>query len=66
MKPLLTYYQLLENHLDVELSEVDSDVPLSQYELSLYSLLGDRMQSKEIMELLVIFSTGIKKLVWCI
>lgn len=66
MKPLLTYYQLLENHLDVELSEVDSDVSLSQYELSLYSLLGDWMQSKEIMELLVIFSTGIKKLVWCI
>lgn len=49
-KSLLSHYQLLENHLNVELPEVDEDVPLSQYERSLYSLLGYRVRSKEMME----------------
>lgn len=49
-KTLLQNYQLLENHLDVEMPEVKDDVPLSRYELSLYSLLGYRVRSKEMME----------------
>lgn len=46
-KDLLKYYRLLENHLDVELPELDDDTPLSKYELTLYSLLGYRARSKE-------------------
>jgi len=46
-KLLLQYYRLLENHLDVDLPELDDDTKLSKYELSLYSLLGYRARSKE-------------------
>ena len=49
-KELLKNYRLLENHLDVELPSIDDDTPLSRYELSLYSLLGYRARSKEMME----------------
>lgn len=49
-KSLLSHYLLLQNHLNVELPEVSDDVPLSQYERSLYSLLGYRVRSKEMME----------------
>lgn len=48
-KELLKNYRLLENHLDVELPSIDDDTPLSRYELSLYSLLGYRARSKEMM-----------------
>lgn len=49
-KSLLSHYQLLESHLNVDMPEVHDDVPLSQYERSLYSLLGYRVRSKEMME----------------
>lgn len=48
-KELLKNYRLLENHLDVELPSIDDDTPLSRYELSLYSLLGYRARSKEML-----------------
>lgn len=44
---LLKNYRLLENHIDVEMPKLDEDTPLSKYELSLYSLLGYRARSKE-------------------
>lgn len=49
-KSLLRHYRLLENHLNIEVPTVDEDVPLSKYEISLYSLLGYRVRSKEMME----------------
>lgn len=48
-KDLLKNYRLLENHLDVKLPELDDDTPLSKYELTLYSLLGYRARSKEML-----------------
>lgn len=48
-KELLKNYRLLENHLDVALPEIDDDTPLSRYELSLFSLLGYRARSKEML-----------------
>jgi len=49
VKVLLINYKYLENHLNVELPKLDDDVKLSKYELSLYSLLGYRARSKELM-----------------
>ena len=46
-KLLLQNYRLLESHIDVELPKLEDDVPLSKSELSLYSLLGYRARSKE-------------------
>lgn len=46
-KELFKNYRLLENHTDIELPRMEDDVPLSKYELSLYSLLGYRARSKE-------------------
>ncbi|AYM03585.1 hypothetical protein D8911_11545 [Levilactobacillus brevis] len=48
-KELLKNYRFLENHLDVALPKIDDDTPLSQYELSLISLLGYRARSKEML-----------------
>lgn len=49
VKNLLQNYKLLENHLNVSLPTLEDDVQLSKYELSLYSLLGYRARSKEMM-----------------
>lgn len=49
VKILLVNYKYLENHLNVELPQLEDDVKLSRYELSLYSLLGYRARSKELM-----------------
>lgn len=49
VKVLLINYKYLENHLNVELPRLEDDVKLSNYELSLYSLLGYRARSKELM-----------------
>lgn len=50
VKVLLVNYKYLENHLNVELPELEDDMKLSKYELSLYSLLGYRARSKELMK----------------
>lgn len=50
VKVLLINYKYLENHLNVELPQLEDDIKLSKYELSLYSLLGYRARSKELME----------------
>lgn len=49
-KHLLKNYRLLENHANVEIPTLKDDVPLSKYELSLYSLLGYRARSKEMIQ----------------
>ncbi|MCY9807471.1 hypothetical protein OXT66_07980 [Lentilactobacillus senioris] len=49
-KQLLKNYRLLENHANVEIPTLKDDVPLSKYELSLYSLLGYRARSKEMIQ----------------
>ncbi|MQM78851.1 hypothetical protein [Lentilactobacillus buchneri] len=49
-KDLLKNYRLLENHLDVDLPKLEDETPLSKYELSLYSLLGYRARSKEMIQ----------------
>ncbi|MEN2307906.1 hypothetical protein [Lentilactobacillus parabuchneri] len=49
-KDLLKNYRLLENHLDVDLPRLEDETPLSKYELSLYSLLGYRARSKEMIQ----------------
>lgn len=49
-KQLLKNYRLLENHANVEIPKLQDDVPLSKYELSLYSLLGYRARSKEMIQ----------------
>ena len=48
-KELLKNYRFLEKHLDVALPKIDDDTRLSQYELSLISLLGYRARSKEML-----------------
>ena len=50
VKILLINYKYLENHLNIELPELEDDIKLSKYELSLYSLLGYRARSKELMK----------------
>lgn len=49
-KSLLKHYKLLENHIRIDMPTIDEDVPLSKYEISLYSLLGYRERSKEMMQ----------------
>lgn len=49
-KDLLQHFRLLENHLSIDMPPVDDDTPLSKYEVSLYSLLGYRVRTKEMME----------------
>lgn len=49
-KLLLKNYRLLRNHAEVELPKLEDDVPLTNSELSLYSLLGYRARSKEMIE----------------
>lgn len=49
-KALLQNFWLLGNHLDIKMPTVDEDVPLSKYEISLYSLLGYRVRTKEMLE----------------
>ena len=50
VKVLLINYKYLESHLNVELPQLEDDVKLSKYELSLYSLIGYRARSKELMK----------------
>jgi len=50
VKILLENYRYLQNHLDIELPEIQMDDKLSGYQLSLYSLLGYRARSREMME----------------
>lgn len=49
-KYLLKNYRLLANHSKIDIPKLEDDVPLSKYELSLYSLLGYRARSKEMIE----------------
>ena len=42
VKVLLINYKYLESHLNVEFPQLEDDVKLSKYELSLYSLIGYR------------------------
>ena len=49
-KDLLQHFRLLENHLSIDMPTVDDDTPLSKYEISLYSLLGYRVRTKEMMQ----------------
>lgn len=49
-RELMKNYRLLENHTDIELPKLDDDVPLSPSERSLYSLLGYRARSKEMIK----------------
>lgn len=44
---LLKNYRLLKNHANVDIPRLKDDVPLSSHQLSLYSLLGYRARSKE-------------------
>lgn len=46
-KDLLKYYRLLGNHVDLDMPELKDKTILSKYELSLYSLLGYRARTKE-------------------
>lgn len=48
-KALFQNYKLLESHLDIEMPVLEDDTPLNKYELTLYSLLGYRARSKEMM-----------------
>jgi len=48
-KVLLKNYRFLSNHVDVDLPELDESTHLSKRELSLYSLLGYRARTKEMM-----------------
>lgn len=46
---LLTNYRFLKNHLNIEIPTMTEDSQLSNYELSLYSLIGYRVRSKEML-----------------
>lgn len=46
-KVLFQNYRLLESHVDIEMPVLKDDTPLNKYELTLYSLLGYRARSKE-------------------
>jgi len=50
VKLLLDNYRFLENHIDVPLPELKEELPLSNEELELLSLLGYRARSKEMLE----------------
>ncbi|WP_461243737.1 hypothetical protein [Secundilactobacillus muriivasis] len=46
-KALFQNYRLLESHVDIDMPVLEEDTPLNKYELTLYSLLGYRARSKE-------------------
>lgn len=49
IKLLLTNYRFVRNHLNIELPIIEDDTQLSNYELSLYSLIAYRARTKEML-----------------
>ena len=49
IKYLMENYRYLQNHIELELPSIEDDSPLTQKQLSLFSLLGYRERSREMM-----------------